>query len=68
MAYITGLVTPEERAELLDRGWDLEACPPSLIAEDADPADYATVWVDASMFDIMRGPDWDVSTGKKRCV
>ena len=69
MAYIVGLLTEEEERVLKARGWDLEAAPRELVprdpptfAPDDYPSRFRMVWVDASMFQIMIGPDWDKRT------
>ncbi len=69
MAYIVGLLTEEEERTLKARGWDLEAAPrelnphePSTSVADDYPSRFRMVWVDASMFEIMSGPDWDKGT------
>lgn len=62
MAYIVGLLTKAERDELERRGWELEPAPAELSLKGY-PHDSSTqmrmVWVDADMFAIMDGPDWD---------
>lgn len=62
MAYIVGFVTEEEEAELKRRGWDLEPAPAELIEveDEEERGRMKMVFVDASMFTIMSGPDWDV--------
>ena len=66
MAYVVGLLTEEEEQTLKARGWELEPAPAELVPTDPPtfaPDDYKSrfkmVWVDATMFDIMNGPDWD---------
>jgi hypothetical protein len=60
MAYICGIVTTEEMKVLHQRGWDIEDCPKELIPDGGNAADnYIMVWVDASVFDVMNGPDWE---------
>jgi hypothetical protein len=62
MAYVVGLLTDEEIAELEGRGWELEDCPAELIPRDMpieDRGGMKMAWVDASMFEIMGGPDWE---------
>jgi hypothetical protein len=72
MAYIVGLLTEQEERLLKARGWDLEAAPRELVprdpptfAPDDYPSRFKMVWVDASMFQIMSGPDWDKGNAKK---
>ena len=67
MAYIIGLVSPDEEKELEARGWEVED-PRELVipAEEDEPEEYPgermrMVWVDNDMLDIMSGPDWDKS-------
>jgi hypothetical protein len=62
MAYIVGVLSPEEEAELNRRGWQVEPAP----AVDFDTGQSCLtlhrmrmVWVDQDMFKIMDGPDWD---------
>lgn len=69
MAYIIGLVTPEEEAELTRRGWEVEPAP----GVDFDtgtawryPNRMRMVWVDQDMFKIMDGPDWDKGDPEKQ--
>jgi len=65
MAYIVGLLTKDEADQLEARGWKLESPPAGLIPDDMpleDRGRMKMVFVDASMFEIMSGPDWD--TGK----
>ena len=66
MAYVVGLLTEEEEQTLKTRGWELEPAPAELVPTDPPtlaPDDYKCrfkmVWVDAGMFDIMSGPDWE---------
>jgi len=62
MAYIIGLVSPEEKAELERRGWEIET-PPTEFETDpyTDNLNHKMimVWVDSNLFDIMDGPDWE---------
>jgi hypothetical protein len=62
MAYIIGLLSDQEEAELKRRGWTVEQAP----KVDFDtgmtsnfPGSMRMVWVDQDMFKIMDGPDWD---------
>lgn len=62
MAYVIGLLSPEEETELVRRGWELEDAPAQLIPEDMELKDRGRmkmVWVDSSMFEVMNGPDWE---------
>lgn len=74
MAYLIGIVSPEERALLESRGWTLEPVHEELYAE-LDPTSYgkvenynawqetleswALVYVDSDLVEIMSGPDWE---------
>ena len=69
MAYVVGILSEEEERVLGSRGWDVEPAPRELVPEDADTSApesqrnrFKMVWVDASMFQIMNGPDWDKRT------
>jgi hypothetical protein len=72
MAWLVGQATAEEIKELEDRGWDVERIPASSLRAfvnedghdgiaDGGGADYTCirVWVDADVFGIMSGPDWE---------
>lgn len=68
MAYIVGLLTAEEEAELRRRGWEIEDAP----AFDFDTGGRVLgsrrmrmVFVDQDMFKIMDGPDWDKGRGQE---
>lgn len=63
MAYIVGVVTPEEAAALERRGWELEPAPAALVPAGEDPGRYRMAFVDVSMFEVMSGPDWDADEG-----
>jgi len=72
MAYIVGFLSEDEERVLASRGWELEPSPAELAPSDPPtfaPDGYASrfrmVWVDASMFEIMNGPDWD--KGSRPC-
>jgi hypothetical protein len=72
MAYVVGLLSDEEEQTLKARGWELEPAPVELVPTDPPtfaPDDYKSrfkmVWVDASMFDVMSGPDWE--KGRQPC-
>lgn len=75
MAYLIGLVTADEAAELKALGWELED-PQAVIEEAQDtvgdlherqqaspPQDLdkcvVGVYVDSNLFKIMTGPDWE---------
>ena len=58
MAYIVGDLEPEEIKELERRGWKLESPPAQLVPKDGD-LNVKMVWVDADMFSIMSGLDWE---------
>jgi hypothetical protein len=61
MAYIIGLLTAAEAAELKRRGWELEPAPKEMVpAEPLEEGDsIQMVYVDNDMFAVMSGPDWD---------
>lgn len=62
MAYIIGLLSPEEEAELKRRGWTVELAP-NVDFDTGNsshlPHRMRMVWIDQDMFTIMDGPDWD---------
>lgn len=68
MAYVIGLVTKAERAELIRRGWDIEQAPKSLVDPDtraehhADGLSMVQIWLDTDLMDLMvlmSGPEGD---------
>ncbi len=62
MAYLIGLLSDEEQTELISRGWELEKPPLELTPHPSQiPAnmELKMIFVDATMFDIMNGPDWE---------
>jgi hypothetical protein len=65
MAYVVGFLSEAEERILKARGWELEPSPRELVPSDPseNPARFRMVWVDASMFDIMNGPDWEKGDG-----
>lgn len=66
MAYIVGIVSQEERRKLETAGWEFEDAPAQLIPEDmpiSERGDFKMVWIDASMFEIMTGPEWETPKG-----
>lgn len=66
MAYIVGLVTPEEEEELERRGWVIESPPTELRTEgEGDGMRTIMVFVDSNLFTIMDGPDWDKVPAKE---
>jgi hypothetical protein len=71
MAYIIGLLSAEEEAELKRRGWTVEQAPNVDFdtGESSNfPRSMRMVWVDQDMFKIMDGPDWDKgNTGESSC-
>jgi hypothetical protein len=64
MAYIVGIVSQEEKAELERRGWEIEVPPTELTSTVEDGDEVIQVWVDSSVFNVMNGPDWDGATCK----
>jgi hypothetical protein len=72
MAWLMGQATEGEIEELEARSWDVERIPASTLREfvnedghagidDGGGADYTCIriWVDADVFGIMSGPDWE---------
>lgn len=72
MAWLMGQATEEEIEELEARGWEIERIPARTLREfvnedghdgiaDDGGEDYncIRVWVDADIFGIMSGPDWE---------
>lgn len=62
MAYIIGLLKPEEKAELERRGWEVEPAPKGIKTPTSalrDGLEYGMVFVDNGMLQIMSGSDWD---------
>ena len=59
MAYVIGLLTPEEAKKLESRGWELEDAPASLIPKDLPLNErkfMKQIWIDANMFDVLNCP------------
>jgi hypothetical protein len=65
MAYVVGFLSEDEERVLASRGWELEPSPRELVPSDPpqNPSRFRMVWVDASMFEIMNGPDWEKGGG-----
>ena len=65
MAYVVGFLSEDEERVLASRGWELEPSPRELVPSEPpqNPSRFRMVWVDASMFEIMNGPDWDKGGG-----
>lgn len=62
MAYIIGMLSPEEQAGLERRGWEFEDPPKELVdAAIVEPDRLRMCWVDTDVFDVMNGPDWEGS-------
>jgi hypothetical protein len=69
MAFIVGYVTKEERKRLEARGWEIEDATdyPQLVGDEdhnlvgtpSDDYECIVVFVDASVFEVMSGPDWE---------
>lgn len=70
MAYIIGLLKPEEKEELERRGWEVEEPHESFKspAAERDGMKYGMVFIDNSMLQIMSGGDWDKGPPKKAKV
>ncbi len=70
MPYLIGTVTKEEKAELIRRGWDMEAPPGDFVTsgeiDGTATRETVMVWVDQDLFVIMSGPEWD--TEHHQCV
>lgn len=63
MAYVIGLLTPQEATELERRGWELEEPPAALVDDETEErarrenrGGLRMVWVDAAMFDLLNCP------------
>jgi hypothetical protein len=65
MAYVVGFLSEDEERVLASRGWELEPSPRELVPSNPpqNASRFRMVWVDASMFEIMNGPDWDKGDG-----
>ena len=61
MAYVVGFLSEDEERVLASRGWELEPSPRELVPSELaeNPSRFRMVWVDASMFEIMNGSDWE---------
>ena len=62
MAYIIGLLRPEEKEELERRGWEVESPPKGFVTPSSalrDGMQYGAVYVNNNMLQIMSGNDWD---------
>jgi hypothetical protein len=69
MAYVSGVVSKSELEELIRRGWEVEPSPAAWIPSDGTLLElkrlkreeqiFVTFWVDANLFDVMNGPDWE---------
>jgi len=70
MAYIVGYVSAADRKELERRGWEIEDAKDydlqgelgsHLLCPEGTHNDVQAVviFVEASVFEIMNGPDWD---------
>jgi hypothetical protein len=68
MAYIVGLVSKSEREELERRGWDVEDAADyqlvgshkhALLEGPKNGDEAVAIFVDANVFAVMSGPDWD---------
>jgi hypothetical protein len=59
MAYLIGLVTKEEEAELASRGWEIMVPPKDFHSEvDEMGMRHIMIYVDTDLIKIMNGPDW----------
>ena len=59
MAYIIGLLKPEEKEELERRGWKVEPPHGDFKTLSTNNMQYGMVYIDNSMLQIMSGNDWD---------
>jgi hypothetical protein len=67
MAYLIGIVTDEEAAQLQRRGWSLKDLDQdcldevSALREDTNNTSdrLVMVYVDNNLFKVMDGPDWE---------
>ena len=68
MAFLVGYVSPEEKAELTRRGWEVEPAERYNLIGDLDEYllggphgddEAVVIFVDNDLFSIMDGPDWD---------
>lgn len=72
MAYVIGILSLEEQAELEHRGWQVENAPPvdfdhpNEVHFIAPTEQLKMVWVDSSMFEVMNGPDWHLNSTKEK--
>lgn len=67
MAWIVGLATENEIKLLRGRGWEMEDPPlavcNALVSQEDDQASDlrpVQVYIDADLFEIMSGKDWDL--------
>ena len=64
-----GILSEAQETELELRGWEVEPAPAELVPDEGStevPRDrYKMVFVDASMFEIMSGPNWDRGDGRR---
>jgi hypothetical protein len=71
MAYLIGIVTDEEAAQLQRRGWSLKDLDQdcldevSALREDTNNTSdrLVMVYVDNNLFKVMDGPDWEKGNG-----
>lgn len=67
MAYVVGFLSEAEERVLASRGWDPKPSPREIVPSE-NPARFRMVFVDASMFDIMNGPDWETGNTPQGCA
>jgi hypothetical protein len=66
MAWLVGLITPEERRELEKRGWVVEQASKykanELVEEPEEGSEFeaCAVYVDSNLSDILMSHDWSV--------
>ena len=61
MAYLIGLITDEEKQELIKREFKLEKCPEELIPTDPEFAEdkdnYVMIYLDCNLVEVLDNLD-----------
>lgn len=68
--FVTGFATEDEIVELMNRGWEVEDCKKfgpvvgtvnnsMMLPPEGEGTRAVAVFVDASLFDVMNGMDWE---------
>ena len=78
MAFIAGLVTKEEKAELIKRGWDIEPAEKYNLVGSGESHlmskpltngyEPIVIWVDGDVLEVMKaayGPGWEHAHGSE---